>query len=402
MAVVFLFLQDWRATIIPTIAIPVSLIGVFAILYVLGYSANTIDLFAIVLAITLVVDDAIVVVENVTRNLDENPDLSVAQATEKAMAEIAGPVVATTLILVAVFAPVGFVSGVTGALYRQFATTISVSVVISAINALTLSPALCALMLRRPKPTRFVGFKVFNRGFNYARDRYGDTVGFLSRKLLIPVVGLLVVFGASYLFFRVTPSAFLPAEDQGYFFLNVQLPNGASLERTNSVIDTVSTMLRKTPGVANVIGVSGYSIVTSAQEADGGLMIAILKPWSKRGARESASAIMAEIKPKLAALPSADVSAFDPPSIPRCQRHWRHQLRAGGEERRILPAAGLCLPQPDPGGQPEHADRLGFLRLFRQRAAGHGDRQSGPGGVCWASPPRQPTTPCRPTWARNT
>jgi multidrug efflux pump subunit AcrB len=152
-----------------------------------------------------VVDDAIVVVENVTRNQEENPELTVPQATEKAMAEITGPVVATTLILVAVFAPVGFVSGVTGALYRQFATTISVSAVISTVNALTLSPALCALVLKPPKPTRFVGFKVFNRGFNFARDRYGDSVRFLSRKLVVPVVGLLVVFGGSYLLFGRTP-----------------------------------------------------------------------------------------------------------------------------------------------------------------------------------------------------
>jgi len=170
-AVVFLFLQDWRATIIPTIAIPVSLIGVFAVLYLLGYSANTIDLFAIVLAITLVVDDAIVVVENVTRTLEQHPDMEVGPATEKAMAEITGPVIATTLVLVAVFAPVGFVSGVTGALYRQFAVTISVSVVISAINALTLSPALCAIMLRRPKKVRFSLFRWFNKGFDAARDR---------------------------------------------------------------------------------------------------------------------------------------------------------------------------------------------------------------------------------------
>jgi hydrophobe/amphiphile efflux-1 (HAE1) family protein len=314
--VVFLFLQDWRATVIPTIAIPVSLIGVFAILYLLGYSANTIDLFAIVLAITLVVDDAIVVVENVTRNLEENEELTVAQATEKAMAEITGPVVATTLILVAVFAPVGFISGVTGALYRQFAVTISVSVVISAINALTLSPALCALMLKRSEPSHFVGFRWFNTGFNFARDRYGDTVGMLSRRLVLAVLGLCIVFGGSYYFYRITPSAFLPAEDQGYFMLNVQLPNGASLERTNSVLDRVSTLLRKTPGVAHVIGISGYSIVTSAQEASGGLMIAILKPWAQRGASESADALMATLKPKLDALPSANVAAFDPPSIP--------------------------------------------------------------------------------------
>jgi hydrophobe/amphiphile efflux-1 (HAE1) family protein len=314
--VVFLFLQDWRATVIPTIAIPVSLIGVFAILYLLGYSANTIDLFAIVLAITLVVDDAIVVVENVTRNLEENPALTVAKATEKAMTEITGPVIATTLILVAVFAPVGFISGVTGALYRQFAVTISVSVVISAINALTLSPALCALMLRPSEPSHFVGFRWFNSGFNVARDRYGDTVALLSRRLVLAVLGLAVVFGGSYYFFRTTPSSFLPAEDQGYFELNVQLPNGASLERTNSVLDEVSTMLQKTPGVAHVIGISGYSVVTGAQESSGGLMIAILKPWAQRGADESAAALMAKLKPQFDALPSADVAAFDPPSIP--------------------------------------------------------------------------------------
>ncbi|MBW4024417.1 MAG: efflux RND transporter permease subunit [Proteobacteria bacterium] len=314
--VVFTFLQDWRATIIPTIAIPVSLVGVFAILYLLGYSANTIDLFAIVLAITLVVDDAIVVVENATRNLEENPDLTVAQATERAMAEITGPVVATTLILVAVFAPVGFISGLTGALYRQFAVTISVSVVISAVNALTLSPALCALMLRPPTPTRFIGFRWFNRGFSYARDRYGDAVVFLSRRLVLAVLGLGVVFGGSYLLFRATPSGFLPTEDQGYFLLNVQLPDGASLNRTNAAIDKVSKMLRKTPGIAHVIGVSGFSIVTSAQEASGGLMIAILQPWDKRGPSETASALLAKLKPKLDAIPSADIAAFNPPAIP--------------------------------------------------------------------------------------
>ena len=169
-AVVFLFLQDWRATLIPTIAIPVSLIGVFAVLYVLGYSANTVDLFAIVLAITLVVDDAIVVVENVTRTLEEQPDMPVPEATERAMAEITGPVVATTLVLVAVFAPVGFVAGVTGALYRQFAVTISVSVVISAINALTLSPALCGALLRAARRSAICRLPLVQPRLRYAPD----------------------------------------------------------------------------------------------------------------------------------------------------------------------------------------------------------------------------------------
>ncbi len=314
--VVFLFLQDWRATVIPTIAIPVSLIGVFAILYVLGYSANTIDLFAIVLAITLVVDDAIVVVENVTRTLEENPGMSVPKATEIAMAEITGPVIATTLVLVAVFAPVGFVSGVTGALYRQFAVTISVSVVISAVNALTLSPALCALMLRPPERVRFPLFKWFNKGFDYARDRYGNVVARLSRRLALAGGAIAGIFACTYVLFTFTPSAFLPAEDQGYFLMNVQLPNGASLGRTSAVVQKITDMLHKTPGVAHVIGVSGFNIVSSAQESSNALVIAILQPWDERGRSESANALMAKLKPELNALPSANVSAFNPPSIP--------------------------------------------------------------------------------------
>jgi len=314
--VVFLFLQDWRATIIPTIAIPVSLIGVFAVLFLLGYSANTIDLFAIVLAITLVVDDAIVVVENVTRNLEENPELTVPQATEKAMAEITGPVVATTLVLVAVFAPVGFVSGVTGALYRQFAVTISVSVVISAINALSLSPALCAIMLRPPKKSRFPVFTYFNRGFEYLRDRYTGVVGMLSRRLILSGAGILAVFVLTYLAFTITPSAFLPAEDQGYFFMSVQLPDGASLERTSAVVNKITTTLEKTPGVANVLGVAGLNIVNSAQEPSDALVIVILTPWDQRGASESAEALITKLKGEFASLPSANVAAFDPPSIP--------------------------------------------------------------------------------------
>jgi multidrug efflux pump len=314
--VVFLFLQDWRATIIPTIAIPVSLIGVFAVLYILGYSANTIDLFAIVLAITLVVDDAIVVVENVTRNLEEHPDLTVAAATEKAMGEITGPVVATTLVLVAVFAPVGFVSGVTGALYRQFAVTISVSVVISAINALSLSPALCAIMLRPPKKSRFPVFTYFNRGFDYARDRYTGVVSLLSKRLILSGVGILAAFVVTYLLFTITPSAFLPAEDQGYFFISVQLPDGASLERTSAVVSKITSQLEKTPGIANVIGVSGLNIVASAQEPADALVIAILTPWDQRNSSESAEALITKVKSEFASLPSANVAAFDPPSIP--------------------------------------------------------------------------------------
>jgi hydrophobe/amphiphile efflux-1 (HAE1) family protein len=314
--VVFLFLQDWRATLIPTIAIPVSLIGVFAVLYVLGYSANTVDLFAIVLAITLVVDDAIVVVENVTRTLEEHPDLHVARATEIALAEITGPVIATTLVLVAVFAPVAFVSGVTGALYRQFAVTISVSVVISGVNALTLSPALCALLLRPPKPARFIGFRWFNRGFGVARDGYGRTVAYLSRHLLIGSLGLVAAFGAAYLLMENTPSSFLPSEDQGYFFVNVQTPNGASLGRTQAVVNQVGNILLKTPGVAHAIELGGFSIVAGAQEPNAGTVIAIMKPWAQRDASQSISSVITKLATTFNAIPAAEIVSFNPPTIP--------------------------------------------------------------------------------------
>ncbi len=315
-AVTYVFLQDWRATLIPTIAIPVSLIGVFAVLYVLGYSANTVNLFAIVLAITLVVDDAIVVVENVTRNLEQNPNRPVAEATEQAMREIFSPVVATTLVLVAVFVPIAFVSGITGALYRQFAVTISVSVVISAINALTLSPALCRLILRPPKKARFLGFRWFNGGFTFMRDRYVDVVGFLSRWLLPMIGGLVAAFVVAYLALQVTPSGFLPNEDQGYFFVNVQMPNGASLGRTQAVVREVSQIIGKTPGVAHTIELSGFSLVAGAQQPNAGSVIAIMKPWDERGASQSITAVIAKLTPVLDAIPAAEIVSFNPPSIP--------------------------------------------------------------------------------------
>ncbi|HEX5325231.1 MAG TPA: multidrug efflux RND transporter permease subunit [Acetobacteraceae bacterium] len=315
-AVVYVFLQDWRATLIPVIAIPVSLIGVFAILYVLGYSANTVNLFAIVLAITLVVDDAIVVVENVTRNLEERPDRPVAEATEQAMAEITGPVVATTLVLVAVFTPVAFISGITGSLYRQFAVTISASIVISAINALTLSPALCALIMRPPRKARFFGFRWFNRGFTFTRDRYGDTVRFLSRWLPLAAAGIVAAFVLAYLVLAATPSAFLPEEDQGYFFVNVQMPNGASLGRTEAVVQQVAGMLRKTPGVAHTIELSGFSLIAGTQQPNAGSIIAIMQPWNQRDRQQSIPAVIGAMQPRFNAIPAAQIVSFNPPAIP--------------------------------------------------------------------------------------
>lgn len=314
--VVYLFLQDWRATLVPTIAIPVSLIGVFAILYLLGYSVNTVDLFAVVLAITLVVDDAIVVVENVTRHIEEDPAQPVAQATLKAMQEVTGPIIATTLILVAVFAPVGFIAGVTGALYRQFAVTISVSVLISGVNALTLSPALCAMILRPAQRPRFFLFRGFNRGFDLARESYLRIVGFLSRRLVLGGAGVVVALAAAYLVFENTSFSFLPEEDQGYFFVNVQTPSGASLERTEAVIHQVSALLRKTPGVAHTLELDGFSIINGAQAANAGSVIAIMKPWNERNASESVEAVIAKVQPRLNAMPAAEITSFNPPAVP--------------------------------------------------------------------------------------
>ncbi len=316
-AVVFVFLQDWRATLIPICAIPVSLIGVFAVLYILGYSANTIDLFAIVLAITLVVDDAIVVVENVTRNLEEQPDRPVRDATRQAMAEITGPVIATTLVLVAVFAPVGFLPGISGQLFRQFAVTISVSVVISAINALTLSPALCGLMLRPPKKARFRVFRWFNGALEWTRNHYGGTVRWLARRLVVAFVALGCVFAAAYFVFGIVPSGFLPVEDQGYFFINVGLPNGAALVQTENVIDRVGQLTRKADGVSDVIELSGFSLISGTQEPNGGAVIAILKPWGQRTSPATqVQGIISTLQKQFDAIPSASITAFIPPAIP--------------------------------------------------------------------------------------
>ena len=315
-AVVYLFLQDWRATLIPAIAIPVSLIGVFAILYLIGYSMNTVDLFAIVLAITLVVDDAIVVVENVSRNLEEHPDQSIAQATLHAMQEVTGPVIATTLVLVAVFAPVGFIAGVTGSLYRQFAVTISVAILISGVNALTLTPALCALILRPPEKARFVGFRWFNRGFDFARDNYVRTVALMSRWLIPVSAVIIVILGATYFVFRATPISFLPEEDQGYFYVNVQTPSGASLGRTQAVVQQVSNLLRKTPGVAHTLDLDGFSIINGSQGAENGSVIAIMQPWAQRDASEAVAAVIAKLRPQLNAIQEAQITSFNPPSVP--------------------------------------------------------------------------------------
>ncbi|MCG8544324.1 MAG: efflux RND transporter permease subunit, partial [Alphaproteobacteria bacterium] len=277
--VTFLFLADWRTAIIPALAIPVSLIGTFAVLLLVGFTANTIVLFAIILAIGIVVDDAIVVVENVQRIMDEE-GLEPREATIKAMGQVTGPVIATTLVLLAVFVPVGFIPGITGRLYQQFAVTISVAVVISSINALTLSPALCASFLRkRDGPPRGL-LGLFTRLVDGSRSGYVRIVNMLVRRLILSAIVLGFVIASAYYLFVTLPGAFIPKEDQGSIFVNVQLPEGASLNRTNVVVDDVRKLIDKERGVANVISIAGFSML-SGTASNHGMLIVVLDDWSE-------------------------------------------------------------------------------------------------------------------------
>jgi len=312
--VVFIFLQDWRATLIPALTIPVSMIGTFAVLLALGYNANTISLFALIMAIGLVVDDAIVVVENVYRIMDKKK-LGPKAATILAMGQVTGPIVATTLVLLAVFVPVGFMPGITGQLYKQFAVTICTSVLISSINALTLSPALCSVLLKEPKAIRWGPLAWFNRALESSRNVYVTITAWLVRR---PAVALLIcvsVFGAGYFLFTHSPTSFLPQEDQGAFFFNAQLPEGASLARTNKVMERVARTLQDIDGVDDAIGVSGFSLLSGTAE-NVAFGIVVLKPWDERTSPElQLDAIVGQAMGKLAAISSANIFAFAPPPI---------------------------------------------------------------------------------------
>ncbi|BAN48319.1 efflux RND transporter permease subunit [Metapseudomonas resinovorans] len=313
--VTYLFLQDWRATLIPTFTIPVSLIGGFAALYLMGYSANTITLFAMVLAISLVVDDAIIVLENVQR-LMRDKGLDVREATLRTMGQVTSPIIATTLVLAALFVPVIFLSGITGRLYQQFATTILVTITFSTINALTLSPALCVIMLRPPKePARTGLFGRFNRGLDASRAVYLKLLTGVGRKLALVGIVMVALFAGIYGLFRVLPTGFVPPEDQGYLFVNVQLPNAASLERTEQTLANVVSVMRATPGVANAIGISGSSLVGGGG-SNTGMVISALEPWSERGSDQGINAIMAHLRAEFAKISTASIVPFNPPAIP--------------------------------------------------------------------------------------
>jgi HAE1 family hydrophobic/amphiphilic exporter-1 len=316
--VVFVFLQSWRATLIPLLTVPVSLVGAFAVFPFLGFSVNTLSLFGLVLAIGLVVDDAIVVVEAVEHHIEEG--MSPRDATLRAMSEVQGPVVAIALILAAVFIPVAFMGGVTGRLYQQFALTIAVSVLISAFNALTLSPALSALLLRprgAPKgPFGRMG-EWFNRGFNRATSGYVGVSRQLIRKMVIPLVLLAGIAGLSVFFGRRLPAGFVPDEDQGYAVIGVQLPDGASLQRTRSVYQKIDEIVAKQPGIRTYNGIAGFSFFTRTAASYLGTGFVSFTPWSERESPDlTSSAIIRSLNGAFAGIPDARVFAVAPPAIP--------------------------------------------------------------------------------------
>jgi hydrophobic/amphiphilic exporter-1 (mainly G- bacteria), HAE1 family len=312
-AVVFIFLQSWRTTLIPAIAIPVSLIGTLAIMLVVGFSLNTISMLGMVLAIGLVVDDAIVVVENVQRQLESG--LKPMAAAKAAMAEVTGPIIATSAVLGAVFVPIAFLPGITGRLYNQFALTIAMSVGISAFNSLTLSPALCAVLLRRERPN-FILFRAFNQGFDWARHFYADSVKHLIAARWLALALFAVALAIAYWLYARLPTTFLPTEDRGYLYVISRLPAGASLQRTEALVAKTRKLVLATPGVDSVISIAGLDFITRSVNSAAAAQFVILKPWSERGSAETSTRILAELQPKLATIPDAVVLALNPPAIP--------------------------------------------------------------------------------------
>jgi HAE1 family hydrophobic/amphiphilic exporter-1 len=316
--VVYLFLQDWRATLIPMLAVPVSLVGTFILFPVFGFSINTLSMFGLVLAVGLVVDDAIVVVEGVQRHIEEG--LAPKDAARKAMEELSGPVIAIALVLSSVFVPTAFIPGITGRLYQQFAVTIAISVVLSAFNALTLSPALAGLLLR-PKGeshgrlSKF--FDWFNRMFGRGTEIYVRLCGGVLRKGALALV-VIAAFGVGAGFFSSRlPSSFLPDEDQGYVFINMQLPNAASLERTSEAAKQVEDILANTPGVQYTTSVVGFSLLSFVRTSYNAFYFVTLKPWSDRTTRpEQYQEIKARVNQQLSKLPQGTAFSFSPPAIP--------------------------------------------------------------------------------------
>jgi HAE1 family hydrophobic/amphiphilic exporter-1 len=313
--VIFVFLQDWRASLIPAVTIPVSLIGTFAVMGLLGFSLNMISLFGIVLAIGIVVDDAIIVVENASRNIDES-GLGPREATIRAMGEVTGPIVATTLVLLAVFVPTAFLGGVSGRLFSQFALTIATTTVFSAINALTMSPALCAIVLRPGKEHRNAFFRLFNWGFDKGQALYMSVLKVMVRwvALSLPIAAFLA--GLAYWGFTILPTGFLPTEDQGYAMLSVQLPDAASKARTDAVVAKINSALATMEGVESYVSVSGFSLLDGSNAPNSAAYWVILKPWDERTTPQtSLQGIVGQLWGISFATQEASIFAFPPPAI---------------------------------------------------------------------------------------
>lgn len=316
MIVILLFLQNWRAVIIPMITIPVSLIATFAVMKLLGFTLNTLTLFGLVLAIAIVVDDAIVVVEDCARLVSEGT-LSPRQAAEKAMEELQGPVVGEVLVLLAVFIPTAFISGITGELYKQFALTIAVSTAFSGFNALTFTPAMCALFLRKKKPSNFFVYRYFEKGYSATLKRYVDLIGALLKRpwMALGIYGVLTI--AAFWSFTKWPTSYVPEEDMGYFMTSVQLPTGASLERTDKVVAEITSQLDSLPEVKNVMTVSGMSFMGGGASSNMGSMFVMLKPWSERKKKsQEVFSVIKDANAIGARNQEAIFFALNPPSIP--------------------------------------------------------------------------------------
>jgi multidrug efflux pump len=313
--VVFLFLGKIRTTLIPLIAVPVSIVGTIAVLLAIGYTANTVSLLALVLAIGIVVDDAIVVVENVERVIEEEPELSIPEACKKAMAEITGPILAITFVLLSVFVPVAFIPGISGQLFRQFAVAVSVAMLISALNALTLSPALCAVLLKRGQTTRGP-MRYVLRSIDQVRDGY---VAVVRRFARVSIIGIVVVIGVSVtsaMLFKRLPQSFLPEEDQGAIFAAMRLPEGASVNRTEKIVKQVEDIVRPIPGVEGILSVVGLNFIDYTAASNQAFFAIRLKPYEERtDPAQSASAIIAHLRPRFAAIEGAIAFPFNLPPI---------------------------------------------------------------------------------------
>ena len=312
---VYIFLQDIRTTLIPSLTIPVALIGTFGVMLAMGLSINTLSLFGLVLVIGIVVDDSICVVENTMRIIDDEK-LSAKEATSKAMKQITGPVIATTLVLLAVFVPTAMMGGITGLLYREFAITISVATVFSSINALTLSPALCSMLLRPTPEQHGWFFTKFNSMFERTTKGYMGIVNKLVRKTALVMIFFCVLMGVLAVGFNRVPGGFIPNEDEGYIFVNATLPDGASLERTQEVMDEVSKILTETPGVKDYITIGGYSLIDAMVASNSGTIFVIFDPWDERTSKElNFRSILGGLQQRLGQIDEAFCMAFSPPPI---------------------------------------------------------------------------------------